>query len=303
MNPYLEKNKRFNKITSLLLVKAAYWLALAAAYYSFPFIADLGYGPIVTVLIADIVATIVIWGCGLPFANASFYDPYWSVAPVPIALYWWSLAGFDMSIRNTLLIIVLFAWVIRLTTNWIRDWPGLHHEDWRYQNLRAQNGKAYQLVNLFGICLFPTVLVFMGMLPAYVVLTADNAPNLLVDLLAFAMGIFAVWLQFFSDEEMRTFRRQPKGDGEVMQSGWWAWSRHPNYFGEVLMWFSLWVFALSAGGFGYAWTGIGVLAMFLLFWFISIPMMDKRCAEKRPAYADYMKHSSGFFLVPPKRKP
>ncbi|MEO1029086.1 MAG: DUF1295 domain-containing protein, partial [Pseudomonadota bacterium] len=292
MNPHLAKNKRFGKLTSLTFVLIAYVIALAAAIVSFPFFKQMGLGDIGAVFAADMVGTVVIWLSGLPFSNASFYDPYWSVAPVPIAIYWWWLGGYDMSIRDVLFMIVLMAWANRLTTNWIRDWPGLVHEDWRYQDLRRQNGALYQLVNLGGICSFPTLLVFLGMLPAYVVLAKDNPSNLTVDIIAFAAGMFAVILQFWSDEEMRAFRKRPKGGEEVMTDGWWAWSRHPNYFGEVLMWVSLFIFALSAGGVAYAWTGIGALAMFLLFWFISIPMMDNRSAAKRPAYAEHMKHSS-----------
>ena len=190
MNPHLAKNERFGKLTSLTFVTIAYVIALGAAIVSFPFFKQMGLGDIGSVLAADIVGTIVIWLAGMPLSNASFYDPYWSVAPVPIALYWWWLGDFDTSLRDVLFIIVLFAWAIRLTTNWIRDWPGLHHEDWRYQDLRAQNGKLYQLVNLTGICGFPTLLVFMGMLPAYVVLASDNPPNLIFDVIAFVTGMF-----------------------------------------------------------------------------------------------------------------
>lgn len=301
MNPHLAKNKRFGKLTSLTFVTIAYIIALAAALVSFPFFKEMGLNDIWAVFAADVVGTVVIWLCGMPFSNASFYDPYWSVAPVPIAIYWWSLSDYSMEMGDVMLIIVLMAWAIRLTSNWVRDWPGLVHEDWRYQDLRAQNGSLYQLVNLFGICLFPTLLVFLGMLPAYAVLVQDTGSSGLLDIVAFVCGMFAVILQFWSDEEMRAFRKRPKGGEEVMTDGWWAWSRHPNYFGEVFMWFSLFLFALSAGGMAYLWTGIGALAMFLLFWFISIPMMDNRSAAKRPAYAEHMKHSSRFFLVPPKR--
>ncbi len=299
-NPHLAKNAHYSKSASLLLVALAYVLAGVVVWATWPFYGHLG--PIWGVLIADLIATAVIWACGLPFRNASVYDPYWSVVPLAIAGYWWSLSGFDTGdYSRLLLMLVLVYWSLRLTGNWIVGWPGLSHEDWRYQDLRAKSGKAYQLVNLFGICGFPTVLVFLGMLPAYPVLALEGAANPFVDIAALVVGLGAVTIQWVADEQMRIFRGAPDGNTAFMTGGLWAWSRHPNYFGEVMMWTSLWLFALAGFGAAFAWTGVGALAMLLLFLFISIPMMDKRSAAKRPGYADYMKRSSAFWMLPPRR--
>lgn len=298
-NPHLEKNSKYSKTTSLLIVAFAYIVAFGAAAMSIHLTPSLH--PIIQILIADIVATIVIWLAGLPFSNASFYDPYWSVIPVGIAAYWWSLAGFDFDYSKLLFMLVLSYWAIRLTSNWAVGWTGLDHEDWRYQDLRASNGALYQFVNLFGICLLPTILVFLGMLPGYIVLAETHASSPLLDIFALVLGISAVTIQWVSDEQMRLFRKKPRGNSEVMRSGLWAWSRHPNYFGEVLMWTSLFLFAVSAAGTSALWTGVGTLSMLILFLFISIPMMDKRSAEKRPEFARHMKNSSAFFLMPPRK--
>jgi len=302
MNPHLSKNSVYGKSRSLMIVTLAYGLALIAALGTFPYFAD--WGPIWGVLAVDVVATIVIWAVGAYLSNASLYDPYWSVIPPVIALYWWGLAGFDMDPRKLMLMTVLFYWAIRLTSNWARDWPGLHHEDWRYQEMREQSGAAYQFSNLFGICLFPTVLVFLGMLPALPVLTGDTPPNLILDVIAFIVGIGAVTIQLFADGEMRNFRfkKQANQTNQAFYTdGLWAWSRHPNYFGEVAMWFSLWLFAMSAGIANW-WTGAGWVAMLALFLFVSCPWMDRRSAARRPGYAEYIKESTMFFMVPPKRR-
>jgi len=294
-NPYLDRNRGYSKRVSLLIVTLAYILAGLAVWGSWPLYGHLG--PIWGVLIADLIATAVIWAAGLPFANASFYDPYWTVIPLGIAGYWWSLSGFDtLDYSRVLLLLVVTYWSLRLTGNWAVGWPGLVHEDWRYGDLRAKTGKLYQLVNLFGICGFPTVLVFLGMLPAYPVLALDGAHSPAGDIAALIIGLGAVTIQWVADEQMRIFRKSPEGQTAYMTRGLWAWSRHPNYFGEVAMWTSLWVFAVTGFGMQWAWTGIGALAMLGLFLFISIPMMDRRSAAKRPGFADYMQSSRAFFM-------
>ena len=303
MNPHLTKNKFYGKSRSLLIVTAAYVLAGIGALGAYSFAERLG--PFWGVLVADLFATLIIWAVGAHLMNASLYDPYWSVIPPAVAVFWWSLTGFDMDPGRVMIFLVVLWWAIRLTSNWARDWPGLHHEDWRYQEMRAENPKTYLLVaNLMGINLFPTVLVFLGMLPLWPVLAGNGDSILALDIIAFIIGIGAATIQLFADGQMRNFRFKKQAN-ETNQAfyteGLWAWSRHPNYFGEVAMWFSLWLFAMSAGVENW-WTGIGWVAMLILFLFVSCPWMDRRSAAKRPGYAEHMKTSNLFFMTPPRKK-
>lgn len=301
MNPHLSKNSGYGKSRSLLIVTAAYVLAMIAAVGVFAHVSHLG--PIWGVLIADLAATVVIWVVGARVMNASLYDPYWSVIPPVVLAYWWSLTGFDLSPNKVMIMLVITWWAIRLTSNWARDWPGLDHEDWRYQEMRADAGKMYQVHNLLGICVFPTVLVFLGMLPALPVLSTNAPSNMILDIVAFVAGIGAATIQLFADGQMRKFRFKKQAN-ETNQAfytgGLWAWSRHPNYFGEVLMWFSLWLFAISAG-LGNWWTGVGWVGMLALFLFVSCPWMDRRSAAKREGYAEHMETSNLFFMTPPRK--
>lgn len=303
MNPHLTKNSGYGKSRSLLIVTAAYVLAGVVALGTFSYF-DTPH-PIWSMVAADIAATVMIWAIGAYLMNASLYDPYWSVIPPVIMLYWWSLTGYDLSPNKVMIMLVITWWAIRLTSNWARDWPGLDHEDWRYQEMRAENGKNYQFANLFGICLFPTALVFLGVLPAWPVLAGDSGGSILaLDIIAFIIGIGAATIQLISDGQMRNFIKKKKAN-ETNQAfyadGLWAWSRHPNYFGEVAMWFSLWLFAISQSLSNW-WMGIGWVAMLALFLFISCPWMDRRSAAKREGYEEYMKRSNLFFMTPPRKK-
>ena len=96
--------------------------------------------PLLVVFIADIAATLVIYSFGRIFHNASFYDPYWSVAPLAIALYWLikASAGSPVTAIQVIVAVLVYAWGVRLTYNWARQWEGLKHEDWRYQDLRKK---------------------------------------------------------------------------------------------------------------------------------------------------------------------
>ena len=123
-------------------------------------------------LIADLVATLVVFAASRLHRNSSFYDAYWSVLPVLLALYWWQAGPLPADdLRAWLVLGVIALWSIRLTGNWIYAFPGLHHEDWRYPMLRDKAGRAEALVDLMGIHVFPTLQVFLAMVPVYVAVT------------------------------------------------------------------------------------------------------------------------------------
>ncbi len=295
MNPHLAANARYGRALSFLICTLVYVAALAAAYFSYPYLKD--YGPIWAALWMDVIATFVVFIASLIFRNASLYDPYWSVAPVPIALFWWALSDFDTTDwRKILAFAAVCIWAIRLTVNWARGWTGLEHEDWRYQMLRSKSGVFYPLVNLTGIQLFPTVLVFLGCLPLYYIMALPEATPLgWLDMLGFLVSVGGAAMELIADEQLKIFKKKHADPQAFIDSGLWYYSRHPNYFGEIIFWLGLFLMALSAAA-EYYWTGVGFLAMFLLFQFISIPMMDSRMVKKRPAYAAHMKKVSR--LVP-----
>ena len=131
---------------SLLRVTAAYVVALAVAA------AWLARGPgtgqlWLDALVADVLATLVVFGFSRAHHNSSFYDAYWSVAPPLLAFYWWAEGGAG-SARSWLVAVVIVVWAVRLTANWVSTFPGLHHEDWRYPMLRERAGRWEWWVDL-----------------------------------------------------------------------------------------------------------------------------------------------------------
>ena len=235
-------------------------------------------------LAADVVATFVIFGFSLRYRNSSFYDAYWSVIP-PLLAAWWMYThpASAQDPRAILMSVLVWLWAIRLTTNWSVYWGGLHHEDWRYPIVRARAGKAAVLADLFGIHLFPTVQVFLGCLPLYAAMSRAGAPLGWLDALAGIVTLGAILIETIADLQLHAFiaKRQP---GTFITSGLWAWSRHPNYFGELSFWWGLMLFGLAVAPAQWWWIVPGALAMSAMFLFASIPLMDTRSVERRPAY-------------------
>ena len=191
-------------------------------------------------------------------------------------------------------------WALRLTWNWARGWSGLGHEDWRYVDMRQSSGGLYWPgASLFGIHLFPTVVVFLGCLPLWPALASGARPLGLLDALAGACALGGVALELFADNQLRRFRLAGPPPGSTLESGLWAWSRHPNYLGEILFWIGLALFGLAAAGFVW-WAWLGALAMIAMFRFASLPMIEKRMLARRPGYAERQRRVSMLLPWPPR---
>jgi steroid 5-alpha reductase family enzyme len=235
---------------------------------------------------ADVAATVTVFAFSFTFRNTSFYDPYWSVAPLFIGLYWLATAGADIDpLRAALALGLVALWGARLTYNWARGWPALDHEDWRYSNMHEQLGSAlYWPVSLLGLHGMPTVLVFLGCLPLYAAVSVGTRPFGVLDGLAAVVTLGAIALEAGADQQLHRFRNSDPAPGEVLRTGLWAWTRHPNYLGEVLFWWGIFLFGLAASP-AHWWMGIGAVLITLLFRFISLRLIETRMLERRPGFA------------------
>ena len=236
---------------------------------------------------ADVVATAVVFGGSMLLRNSSVYDPYWSVVPPLIVLGWLLAAEGGSGPRQALVLVLLTIWAVRLTANWATGWAGLRQEDWRYVQIREQTrGKApWWLVTFTGIHLMPTLVVFLALLPAWPALHAYRGVGF-IDLLAVVVMLGSIALEAVSDRQLRGFAARPENAGKTVDIGLWRWSRHPNYLGEIGVWWGLWLFGLAADP-SWWWTVIGPLGMVALFAGVSIPLMEKRNLARRPDYVSY----------------
>jgi steroid 5-alpha reductase family enzyme len=278
-----------DRATGFTQIVIAYVAGLAAAVLGAYLTARAGYdSALVQLAVGDLAATLVVFGFSVRFDNSSVYDAYWSVIPIWLVSYlaWIGWAQTQAPIRVVLVVALVWAWGVRLTHNWARGWTGFDHEDWRYRDIRAVTGRGYWLVSFLGIHLFPTILVFLGCVPIFAVTLEPGRPLGWLDAVATIVTAGAVIIELVADNSLRDYTLHRKRPGETMTEGIWAWSRHPNYFGETVFWWGLWLFGVAAVGFERWSLIIGAAVITLLFNFISIPLIEKRMLARRSDYAD-----------------
>ncbi len=243
----------------------------------------------VNLLIADIAATVFVFLCSVIFKNASVYDPYWSVQP-PVIVTAFAIV-YGVNPLGILLMIAVWFWAIRLTANWAYTFHDLTHQDWRYTMLKEKTKRLYPIVNFVGIHLVPTLVVYGCILPVvYAIYYGWQATDYSVVFVL--LSIVAAFMQGIADIQMHAFRRCKAGG--FIRSGLWKYSRHPNYLGEILMW---WCIALSVFHASGTWALLfGAVANTLLFLFISIPLADGHQSRK-DGWQTYKRNTRKLFPI------
>jgi steroid 5-alpha reductase family enzyme len=121
--------------------------------------------------------------------------------------------------------------------------------------------------------------VFLACLPLYAAFSAGSKSFGVLDTLALIVTAGAIIIETTADAQLRNFTKKRQQPGAIITIGLWAYSRHPNYFGEIMFWWGIYLFGLAAD-FHYWWTIIGPLSVTLLFTVVSIPLMEKRNLEE-----------------------
>ena len=284
------KDKRISQLLCISIYIVSFYLAYVLLPESINFIW-------LKITIWHVNATIFIYLGSVLLKNSSLYDPFWSVAPVPIVIYL-SIQSENSILLKMLVIFPILLWATRLTRNWVISWEGFHHEDFRYIDLKNTNKYKAEFNNFFGIHLFPTFIVNICLYPLVYIFINDVDVNVYL-YISSIITLIAVILETVADEQMRKFRSDPRNKGKTMKYKLWRYSRHPNYLGEVGFWFGIYFMAISSG-FAPLWLIVCPLAMLLLFVFVSCPMMDERSLKNRPNYREYMDNTSQLMLLPPK---
>ena len=245
-----------------------------------------------SLLIADAAATVVTFIFSLIFTNASVYDPYWSVQP-PVILVAFAIGG-ELTSLGILLLAAVSFWAVRLTANWAYTFGGLYHQDWRYTMLREKTGVFYPVINFVGIHMVPTLVVYGCVLPAVYAVREGISANI-ASVLFICVSFGAATMQGIADIQMHKFRKNRTTP--FIRIGLWKYSRHPNYLGEILMWWGVALAVICAAP--NAWyLASGALANTVLFFSVSIPMADGRQSRKE-GFAEYKKQTR--MLLPIKK--
>ncbi len=266
----MEKFKQ-NRFWSFVIVALVYIIASAVGILIFNLL-NLAWW--LGILIADCISTAIVFVFSLIFKNASVYDPYWSVQPIVIIFGAATLS--KVGTAGLLLTTAITLWGIRLTLNWAYTFKSLKHQDWRYTMLKEKTGKIYPLINFVGIHMVPTLIVYLCTLPAVYAILFIKSFNP-VSIIFFVLCIFSFTMQGIADSQMHKYRKTK--ETPFIKNGLWKYSRHPNYLGEILMWWGVGAFTvINAPDMWYLLAG--ALVNTLLFLFVSLPMAEKRQAQK-----------------------
>lgn len=241
-----------------------------------------------------LAAMTLLWLLSLRLRDASIVDPFWGPGFLLVALTWAVVAD-PLTARGILVVVLVGAWATRL---------GLHllgrnrreGEDPRYAAWREEHGPSFWWVSLFKVFWLQAAILWIVAIPLLVSVTSAEPVGAWAALGA-AVSLAGLLTEAVADAQLRRFRRDPANQGAVLDSGLWRYSRHPNYFGNSVLWWGLWLVAVGAGGW---WTVFSpVLMTFLLVRVSGVALLEKDMEERRPAYADYVRRTSAFVPWPP----
>lgn len=247
-------------------------------------------------LLVILVMMTSIWVLSVVLGDASIVDIVWGAGFVVVAWSSWISSDADGPAALAVRVCVT-VWGLRLAA--YLAWRNLGKgEDFRYQAMRRKYGSRFPLVSFVTVFLLQGVLMWIVSLPVQVVhdINPQASPFLVVGLAVWVIGLA---FEVLGDIQLARFKSDPTSTGRVLESGLWRYTRHPNYFGDFLVWWGIAIMALSsvASLFGV----IGAVAMSVLLMRVSgVPMLEHSMAKRRPGYVEYQRRTSAFFPRPPR---
>lgn len=240
-------------------------------------------------------AAVLTWLLSLIKRNVSIVDTLWSLLFV-LAAASYALAAPHMTPRALVVLVQLSIWALRLAIYiTARNWGG--GEDRRYQAIRARNQPHFWLKSLYLVFALQGVLAWIVSLPLYAAITS-GAPLGSVDLAGSLLWLLGFCFETLGDWQLARFKRDPANRGRVMDRGLWRYTRHPNYFGECVLWWGFYLLALAAGAW---WSIVGPALMSVLLLRVSgVTLLEQDIGERRPGYADYKRRTNAFLPGPPR---
>jgi steroid 5-alpha reductase family enzyme len=252
-------------------------------------------------LIAAITIAVVMvttWIISLVIKNASIVDIVWG-AGFAVTSWVLALTVDGNSGRQTLLAVMVGLWGMRLAIYLAKRNIG-HGEDWRYKAMRKKKGKNFGIISLVTVFGLQGVLMWTVSLPV-ILGNADDSPGV-GPIAVMGIMLWAVGLMFeaVGDYQLARFKKDPANATKVMDQGLWSLTRHPNYFGDALLWWGIGIVGAETGSGVFGFIGPVVMTFFLLK-ISGVPMLERSLSRRREGYADYVARTSGFIPRAPKK--
>lgn len=250
---------------------------------------------------AAVIAMMIIgWLISLWYRNVSVVDSLWGFGFVLIVWITFFLADGFIG-RRALIAILVTVWGMRLSIylGW-RNWGA--GEDRRYGRWRKESGGRFWFVSLFKVFLLQAVFLWtISIVLQYGQFAPTPGRFSGLDILGMSVWAIGFFLEVVADGQLTRFKAKPDNEGKVMDRGLWAYSRHPNYFGEFLIWWGFFLMTLSTDNSW--WTVVSPLVITaVLLKMTGIPLTERSIVDHRPAYREYIERTRAFFPWFPKKE-
>jgi steroid 5-alpha reductase family enzyme len=247
-------------------------------------------------LVSTLALATFTWVVSVLKRDVSIVDGVWALMLLAAATVY--ATGAEPYTGRTMLILTLvLLWALRLSGHIIhRNWG--EPEDRRYRDIRRKYEPYFGLKSLGLIFWFQAGLAWIISMPLWPALTLP-VEWVVFDLLAVTVWTVGMVFEGVGDWQLARFKADPANHGKVMDRGLWRYTRHPNYFGECLIWWGFYCFAVSVGVW---WTVVGpILLTYMLLKFSGVTLMEQTIIERRPAYREYIAQTNAFVPGPPKQ--
>lgn len=250
-------------------------------------------------LVGTVGLASIVWLISLVMRDVSIADIYWGFGFVVLAwLYALGLPGHTT--RAVIVVILVTLWGTRLSLYLLRRKWGAG-EDYRYQGMRRKHGGRFAWVSLFSVFWLQAVILWLVSLSVFEAVRQPEPAGLtaldIVGISVFAVGLF---FESVGDWQLARFKADPTNRGKVLNRGLWRYTRHPNYFGDAMVWWG--VFLMAASNPGSWWTILSPILMTTLLVRVSgVALLEKDLTKTKPAYREYLETTSAFVPLPPRR--
>ncbi len=238
-----------------------------------------------------------MWLVSLRLRDASIVDMFWGFGFVVIAWVSFGLTA-PTATRGVLLLTLVTLWGLRL--GGYLTWRNFGKpEDYRYRAMRDKHGAAFPRVSLITVFGLQGLIMWFVAWPIQAAMLSHERLMWLDAVGGVVWGIGWVF-ETVGDYQLARFKADPGNQGRVMDRGLWRYTRHPNYFGDFMIWWGIYLVALAGGAW---WTILSPLLMsFFLIRVSGVPMLEAALTKNRPGYVDYIQRTSSFFPMPPRTK-
>ena len=249
----------------------------------------LEWTPALAALAAIAMLALAGWVISMRLRNAGVVDSLWPLFFLLAAGVYTAVTGAEGA-RASLLLALVALWSLRLSgyLTW-RNWR--EPEDRRYQAMRARNEPGFDWKSLYLVFGLQAALAWIIAMPLFAALSGDGTLDAL-DAVGSVLWLAGFAFETIADAQLARFKADPANRGRVLASGLWRYTRHPNYFGEALLWWGYFTIAAAAGG---AWTVFAPLLMTILLVKVSgVALLEKDIGERRPDYRAYIERTNAF---------